>query len=380
MIFCRRTCRLLPRLPWLLAALAAAVLVLVACAGVREGGVVVNNEDQLREWDKRALELGLDDRRVLDQIVAFYTSSTWQEGGQDFDTAVFSIDKTAQLIVKVEVFELPEAIAADALMDHIATQSMPDDAALYKRDQLAEQTFPRAGKAPDGNKILYWSRAMVIGDHLRVAHFSFQMRPGTWDTPEAANQVARMEWIVATAAFTPEITAIDKIAISTAMKQTSVDEVMRFRVPVGWVRSRQKNRTLFDPGDPKLGVFEANWDLWTIKRSPADVSDYDFMRMHFTIWEKFPELLGAEGWADVEDTDHDKSPPERSITFRKMFSELNRALVISFRYRVADSIADTPEIQTLIDTFEREIQATVVRFPPEKSRKKRAAKAKEGKP
>jgi hypothetical protein len=378
MISCRRTCRLSPRLAWLLVALALAVLVLAAC--VREGGVVVSKQDSPGDWDKRAQELGLDDRRVLDQLVAFYTSSAWREGGQDFNIAIFNIDETAQLYVVVETLELPGAIAADELMDHIATQSMPDDPALYKRDQLARQTFPRVGEAPDGNKILHWSRAMVIGDYLRVAHFSFQMKPGTWNTPEAADQVARMEWIVASASFTPEVTAMDKIAVSTAMKQTSVDDVMRFRVPVGWARSRQKNWTLFDPGDPKLGVFEANWDLWTIKRPPADVSEYDFMHMHFTIWEKFPELLGAKDWAALEDTDHDKSPPERWITFRKMFSELNRTLVISFQYRVADSVADTPEIQTLIDTLEREIHATVVRFPPEKSRKKRAAKAKEGKP
>ncbi len=80
-------------------------------------------------------------------MVAFYTSSSWREGGQDFNTAIFDIDDTAQLYVVVEVREVPRAIAADELMNHIATQSMPDDAALYKRDRLAQQTFPARGQS-----------------------------------------------------------------------------------------------------------------------------------------------------------------------------------------------------------------------------------------
>jgi hypothetical protein len=258
---------------------------------------------------------------------------------------------------------LPEAIAADDLMNHIATESMPDDPALYKRDALARQTFPSEGKAPDGNRILFWSRAMVLGDHVRVAHFAFQMKPGTWDTPKAAKYVALIEWIVQTAEFTPDLTDIDRIAPSKAMKQTSVDQVMRFRVPHGWTRSRQKNWTLYDPGDPKLGVFEANWDLWTSKTPPEEMGAGAFMAMHFTVYEKYPELLGAEDWAIIQDTDTGKSPPERWVTFRKLYREMNRLLVISFQYRVAESIADTPEVEAIDAMFEREVRASVARFP-----------------
>lgn len=380
MISCRLTCRSSSRWIWPFVALALAVLVLVVCQGIREGGIVVSEQGLPEDWDKRAEALGLDDRRVLDQVVAFYTSSAWREGAQEFNVAIFDVDNTAQFYVEVVVRELPDAIAADELMNHIATQSMPDDPALYQRDQLAQQTFARTGTAPDGNKILHWSRAMVIGDYLRVAHFSFQMKPGTWDTPAAADQVARMTWIVATASFTPEITDIDRIAASKTMKQTSVDKVMRFRVPVGWARSRQKDWTLFDPGDARLGVFEANWDLWASPTPPDKVTEGEFFLMHFKVYEKFPELLGAKDWAIIQDTDHDKSPPERWVTFRKAYSEMNRILVLSFQYRVADAIADTPEVEAIDQMFEREIRASVARFPPEKSRKKRAAKGKGAKP
>jgi hypothetical protein len=361
--------------PALFALVAAAVL--VACQGLEGGVAKEQTSPALR--DKLAGELGLDDRRMLDQLVAFYTSSDWREEAESFDDAVFSIDNTAQLRVQVESWELPEAIAADDLMEHIATESMPYDAALYKRAQLAKQTFPREGKAPDGNKMLFWSKAMVLGDHVRVADFAFQMKPGTWDAPEAAKYVALIEWIVETADFTPELTEIDRIASSNTMKQTNVGLAMRFRVPHGWVRSRQKDWTLFDPGDPKLGVFEANWNLWTSDTPPEKMTGAEFFRMHLTAYEKFPELFDAKDWAVIQDTDHDKSPPERWVTFRKLYAELNRVLVLSFRYRVAESIADTPEVKAIDKMFEREVRASVARFPPVKSEKSPAKRAKKPK-
>jgi hypothetical protein len=353
-----------------------AAIVPVASQGQEGGGVVPKKQakqESHAQRDKLARDMGLDDRRVLDQLVDFYTSSAWREGAQDFNVAVFDIDRTAQLRVEVESWELPEAIAADDLMEHIATESMPYDAAFYRRDQLAKQTFPREGKAPDGNKMLFWSKAMVLGDHVRVAHFSFQMKPGTWETPESATYAALIEWIVQTAEFTPKLTNIDRIAPNKAMKQTSVDDVMRFRVPHGWTRSRQKNWTLFDPGDSKLGVFEANWDLWTSQTPAEKMSDGEFIHMHLTVYQKFPELLGAKDWAIIQDTDHDKSPPERWVTFRKLYTEINRVLVISFQYRVAESIADTPEVDAIDAMFEREVRASVARFPPVKQGKPRAA-------
>lgn len=354
--------RPLVRFVWLLAAAALAVLVLVACQG-NEGGNVVGDQGERTPWDKRAAELGLDRRAVLDQLVAFYASTDWEEGGMEFNAAIFRIDDTAQLVVEVETHELMEPITAEAVMNAIATQSMPEDAAEYEPGRLARQTFPRMGSASDGNKILYWSRAGVSGRYARVAHFMFQMKPGAWETPDAARYVAMVEWIVETATFTPEPTPIDAIAPSTTMKQTSVDEVMRFRVPVGWARSRQKYWTLFDPGDPKLGVFEANWDAWTSNTPAGEMTQPEAMMMFFTVYEKFPELLGATDWAIIQDTNNDKSPPERWVTFRKLYSEMNRVLVLSFQYRVAEALADTPEIRAIDEMFEREVRAAVARFP-----------------
>ncbi len=59
MISCRFTCSLSSRGVWLFVALALAVLVLVACRDVGEGGAVVGQQDLPEDWDKRAEALGL---------------------------------------------------------------------------------------------------------------------------------------------------------------------------------------------------------------------------------------------------------------------------------------------------------------------------------
>ena len=168
--------------------------------------------------------------------------------------------------------------------------------------------------------------------------------------------------LVATVTFAPVIMPTDRIAPSATLKQTSVSTVLRFRLPGEWTRGKLEDWTVFDSGDPRLGVFEAKYNWLPFSLRP-DVGDRR-TRLLSMLYADHPGLEGASDWAVFRSIDHDFKPPELTIVYRRIFFRgAWDILDVWFCYRMDARRAEDPEVQDLIALFDREVRRAVIDFP-----------------
>ncbi len=363
MIFCRRTCRFSPRLPWLLAALAAAVLVLVAC----------QDEPTTTAWSEAGrmgdATMVLNEVLDLDQRLTIRVARDWQRQQQHFNDLIFVLDADGPALLKVEIdtYEFADDIAADRLAPHIDVDGN-DDPALYARDQIATRIFHYDTQTDSGNRLLVWRRAMVLGDYLRIADFALHMPRDKWGSPSTPRLIEAARRVVEEAEFPADLAPTDRIGAAPQLKQTSVHAILRFRVPKDWTRSRtDEGWTRFTPPDASLGFLEANWDHFS-HDLPDDVPGADFLLV-LGVFNHFPDLIGKKTWSIYAETNDLAAPPERVFIFRNAVTQRNREVVVaSFRYRVPLARAEDRAVKARIALLKRELRKTVIAFPEKEDR------------
>jgi hypothetical protein len=299
---------------------------------------------------------------TLDQLLTFETSSRWQYNKEHFREMVILLDESlpAMMHVEIESCEISGPANAAQLIDIL---KLPDDqhaVAPRCKEDLQGRLFHFTGETDSGVRVLVWKRTMMLGDQLRIATFALQIRPGEEKTATAAAITAQLIDTVKTAVFASQIMPTDRIAPTEALKQTSVSTVLRFRVPDAWDRGKHKEWTVFDSGDPKLGVFEARYDCFPFSLKPnAEMR----ARVIFLLNRDHPGLEDVGDWLVFREVDDSFNPPELTITFRRIFLRGDDVLDVWFCYRVDARRAEAPEVLDLIALFDREVRQAVIDFP-----------------
>lgn len=301
---------------------------------------------------------------TLDQLLTFETSSRWGFNQDEFRTIRVLLDESmpALLRIEIETYDTPDWIEADRLDYCLQLPEGKYQAADTARDGIEDRVFSYFVETESGNLMLLWKRGMVLGDYFRIATFGLQIPREAWDTAEGTLIKQTVMDIVATVTFAPDVMPTDRIAPSARLKQTSVSTVLRFRVPGEWTRGKLEDWTVFDSGDPRLGVFEAKYNWLPFSLRP-DVGDRR-TRLLSMLYADHPGLEGAADWVVFRSIDHDFKPPELTIVYRRIFFRGDwDFLDVWFCYRVDARRAEDPEVRDLIALFDREVRQAVIEFP-----------------
>lgn len=301
---------------------------------------------------------------TLDQLLTFETSSQWGYNQDEFRVIKVLLEESLPALMQVEVesHDIPEWIEAERLDYYLGLPEGKFQAYDTMRDGIEDRVFNYFVETEGGNLALLWKRGMVLGDYFRVATFALQVPTDKWDTPEATLIKQTVMDMVATLTFAPEVTPTDRIAPTPMLKQTSVSTVLRFRVPGEWTRGKLEDWTVFDSGNPHLGVFEAKYNWLPFSLRP-DVGDRR-TRLLSMLYADHPGLEGAADWVVFRSIDHDFKPPELTIVYRRIFFRGDwDFLDVWFCYRVDARRAEEPEVRDLIALFDREVRQAVIEFP-----------------
>lgn len=305
-----------------------------------------------------------DGEFTLDQLLTFETSSDWGFNQDEFRVIKILLDRSmpALLRVEVETYDISDSIEAERLDFYMQLPEGKYQAADTARDGIDERIFSYFVETESGNLMLLWKRAMVLGDYFRIATFSLQIPLEIWDTAEGTLIKQTVMDMVATMRFAPEVMPTDRIAPSSLLKQTSVSTVLRFRVPGEWKRGKLEEWTVFDSGDPRLGVFEAKYNWLPFSLRP-DVGDRR-TRLLSLLYADHPGLEGAADWVVFRSVDRDFKPPELTVVYRRIFFRGDWDILdVWFCYRVDARRAEEPEVRDLIALFDREVRLAIVEFP-----------------
>jgi hypothetical protein len=299
---------------------------------------------------------------TLDQLLTFETSSRWQYNKEHFREMVILLDESlpAMMHVEIESYEIAEPMNAARLVDFLKLPDEQYSVAPRRKEELQGRLFHFKGETDSGVRVLVWKRTMMLGDQLRIATFALQIRPGKEKTATAAAITAKVIDTVKSAVFAAQIMPTDRIAPTDTLKQTSVSTVLRFRVPDEWTRGKLEDWTVFDSGDPRLGVFEARYDCFPFSLKPnAEMR----ARVIFLLNRDHPGLENAGDWLVFREVDGSFNPPELTVTFRRFFLRGDDLLDVWFCYRVDARRAEEPEVRDLIALFDREVRQAVIDFP-----------------
>jgi hypothetical protein len=212
-----------------------------------------------------------------------------------------------------------------------------------------------------GNLALVWKRGMVLGDYFRIVTFALQVPTDKWDTAEVTVLKQTVMDCITTLTFAPDVMPTDRIAPTPMLKQTSVSTVLRFRVPGEWTRGKLEEWTTYEYGDARLGVFEPKFDWFPFSGRPDAATR---VRLLGLLDGDHPGLAQAPDWLVFHDTDDTFDPPQRTVTFRRLFFQGDwDVLDVWFCYRVDARRADDPEIADMLALFDREVRQAAVAFP-----------------
>jgi hypothetical protein len=298
---------------------------------------------------------------TLDQILTFTTSREWQYNQNGFREMVILLDEhlPAMMHVEIESYALAPGDAAAAFAACLKLPGGRRDAPR-QREELRDRHFHFEGRTDSGVRVKVWKRTHLLGDQLRIATFALQINPQRAHTATAAAITARVIETIRMARFAPVITSSDRVAPTPELKQTGVSTVLRFRVPAQWTRGKLEEWTIFESGDRKLGVFEARYDLYPFSLAPSPKRR---ARVLFLLNCDHPGLKDAVDWLGFRAIDDSFTPPELTVTFRRVFLQGEDILDVWFCYRVDARHAEDRAVQDLMALFDREVRQAVITFP-----------------
>lgn len=283
----------------------------------------------------------------------------WPRQERDFGEVMFRLDpeEWALLVVAVETYEIPDDIVTGDLTRHLCEPEMAPESD-FRTEGINDRIFRFDIVTETGNPQRIWRRQAVIGDYLRIATFTLQLRRDRAGTREHVQILDEAQRVVEGVRFPPEIVPVDRIGPSSTLKLSGAGDVIRMRVPVHWKRDREDGRTVFETDDPNGPTLWLDWDLF--KKTDAKEFPEDFA---VDLRDAVKDPSG-DGLITRQNTTKDKDGTEiRIYSWHRVARRLNGLILAHFNLVFLGSNADTPEMTEIRTLVEREVINAVISYP-----------------